>query len=61
MPQEAPPVVPGGPMPVPGAPPPAHGLQDAPPVGGPTAEVQTTHATQEAAAACPRDISELLA
>ena len=48
-------------MPVPGGPPPTHGVQDAPPVGGPKAEVQATQATQGAAAAGPRDISELLA
>ena len=48
-------------MPVPGGPPPTHGVQDAPPMGGPAAEVQAAHAAQEAAAAGPRDISELLA
>ena len=48
-------------MPVPGGPPPAHGVQDAPPMGGPMAEVHAAHATQEAAEASPRDISELLA
>ena len=45
-------------MPVPGGPPPTHGVQDA---QGPTAEVKAEHAAQEAAAAGPRDISELLA
>ena len=48
-------------MPVPGGLPPTHGVRDVPSMGGPTAEVQATHATQEAAAAGPRDISELLA
>ena len=48
-------------MPVPDGPPPTHGMQDVPPMGRPTAEVQATHTTQEAAAARPRDISELLA
>ena len=48
-------------MPVPGGPPPTHGVQDAPPMGGPTAEVQAANAAQEAAAAGPRDIGELLA
>ena len=48
-------------MPVPGGPPPTHGVQDAPPMGGLTAEVQAANAAQEAAAAGPRDISELLA
>ena len=45
-------------MPVPGGPPPTHGVQDAPPTVGPTSEVQ---AAQEATAAGPRDMSELLA
>ena len=44
-----------------GGPPPTHGAQDAPPVGGPTAEVQAESAAQQAAATGPRDISELLA
>ena len=48
-------------MPVPGGPPPTHGVQDAPTMGEPTSEVQAAHAAQEAAAAGPRDISELLA
>ena len=48
-------------MPVPGGPPPTHGVQDAPPMGGTTAKVQAAHAAQEAAAAGPRDISQLLA
>ena len=61
MPQGAPLVVPGGPMPVPGGPPRAHGVQDAPPMGGLPAEVQAAPAAQEGAAARPRDISKLLA
>ena len=61
VPQGAPPVVPGGPLPVPGGPPPVHGVHDAPPMGGLPAEVQAAPAAQEAAAARPRDISELLA
>ena len=48
-------------MPVPSGPPPTHGVQDATPMGGPTAGVQAANAAQEAAAAGPRDISELLA
>ena len=48
-------------MPVPGGPPPTHGVQDATPMGPPTAKVQAANAAQEAAAAGPRDISELLA
>ena len=48
-------------MPVPGGPPPTHGVQDAPPMGGPTAEVQAANAAQKAATAGPRDISQLLA
>ena len=48
-------------MPVPGGPPPTHGVQDATPMGGPTAELQAANAAQEAAADGPRDISELLA
>ena len=58
VPRGAPPVVPRGPMPVPGGPPPTHGVQDA---QGPTAEVEAANAAREAAAAGPRDISELLA
>ena len=45
-------------MPVPVGPPPTQGVQDA---KGPTAEVQAANAVQGAAAAGPRDISELLA
>ena len=45
-------------MPVPGGPPPAHGVQDAPPMGGTYSGGQ---AAREAAAARPRDIGELLA
>ena len=48
-------------MAVPGGLPPAHGVQDAPPMGGLLAEVQAAPAAREAAAARPRDISELLA
>ena len=48
-------------MPVPSGPPPTHGVQDATPMGGPTAGVQAADAAQEAAEAGPRDISELLA
>ena len=48
-------------MPVPGGLPPAHRVQDAPPLGGLPAEVQAAPTAQEAAAARPRDISELLA
>ena len=48
-------------MPVLGGPAPAHRVQDAPPIGGLTAEVQAAHATHEAAAVRPRDIGELLA
>ena len=59
VPQGAPPVVPGGPMPVPAGVTPAHGVQDGPPMGGIPAEVQAAPAAQEAAADCPRDISEL--
>ena len=46
---------------MPSGPPPTHGVQDATPVGGPAAGVQAADAVQEAAAAGPRDISELLA
>ena len=49
------PVVPGG------GPPPTHGMQGAAPIGRPTAGEQAGDAAQEAAAAGPRDISELLA
>ena len=58
VPRGALPVVPTGPEPVvPGdGPPPTHGLQGAAPMGRPTAGEQA-----EAAAAGPRDISELLA
>ena len=58
VPRGAPPVVPRRPMPVPGGPPPTHGVQDA---QRPTAEVLAANAAQEAAAAGPRDISELFA
>ena len=62
VPQGAPlaPLVPAGPVPVPGGPPPAHRVQDAPPMRGLPAEVQAAPAAQDAAAARPRDISELL-
>ena len=58
----APPVVPMGPEPVVpcGGPPPTHGMQGAAPMGRPTAGEQAGDAAQEAAAAGPRDISELL-
>ena len=56
VPRGAPPMVP-----VPGGPPPTHGVHDAPPMGGRTAEVQAANAAQEATAAGPRDTSELLA
>ena len=63
VPRGAPPVVPTGPEPVVpgGGPPPTHGTQGAAPMGRPTAGEQTGDAAQEAAAAGPRDISELLA
>ena len=48
-------------MPVPGGPPPAHGVQDAPPMRELPAEVQVAPAAKDAAAARPRDSSELLA
>ena len=48
-------------MPVLAGPPPAHGVQDAPPMRGLPAEVQAAPAAQDAAAAPPPDISELLA
>ena len=48
-------------MPVPSGPPPTHGVQDATPMGGPTAGVQAADAAKEVAAASPRHISELLA
>ena len=57
-----PPVVPTGPAPVvPGGSPSTHGVQGAAPMGRPTAGEQAGDAAQEAAAAGPRDISELLA
>ena len=63
VPRGAPPVVPTGPEPVlpGGGPPPTHGMQGAAPMGRPTAGEQAGDAAQEAAAAGPRDISELLA
>ena len=61
VPRGAPPVVPRGPKPVPSGPPPTHGVQGAAPMGGPTAGERAEDAGQEAAAAGPRDISELLA
>ena len=62
VPRRAPPVVPRGPEPVvPSGPPPTHGVQGAAPMGGPTAGERAGDAAQEAAAAGPRDISELLA
>ena len=48
-------------MPVPSGPPQTHGVQDATPMGELTAGVQAANAAQEAAAAGPQDISELLA
>ena len=48
-------------MPVPGGPPPAHGVQGARHMRGLPAEVQAAPAAQDAAAARPQDISELLA
>ena len=48
-------------MPVPGGPPPAHGVQDVPPLRGLPTEVQAAPAAQDAAAARPPDIRELLA
>ena len=48
-------------MPVQGGLPATHRAQDAPPVAGPTAEVQAAIAAQDAAATGPRDTSELLA
>ena len=56
-------VVPTGPEPVVpgGGPPPTHGMQGAAPVGRPMAVEQAGDAAREAAAAGPRDISELLA
>ena len=48
-------------MPVPSGPPPTHGVQGATPMGKPTAGERAADAAQEAAAAGPRDISELLA
>ena len=59
VPRGAPPVVPGGPKPVPSGPPPTHGVQGAAPMGGPTVGELPEDAAQEAAAAGPRDISEL--
>ena len=63
VPREAPPVVPTGPEPVVpgGGPPPTRGMQGAAPMGRPTAGEQAGDAAQEAAAAGPRDIKELLA
>ena len=63
VPPGAPPVVPTGPEPVvPGGDPsPTHEMQGAAPMGRPTAGEQAGDAAQEAAAAGPRDISELLA
>ena len=63
VPRGAPPVVPTGPEPVVlgGGPPRTHGMQGAAPMGRPTAGEQAGDAVQEAAAAGPRDISELLA
>ena len=62
LPREAPPVVPRKPEPVvPSGPPPTHGVQGAAPMGGPTAGERAGDAAQEAAAAGPRDIGELLA
>ena len=48
-------------MPVPGGLPPTHGVQDEPFMRGLPAEVQAAPAAQDAAAARPRAISELLA
>ena len=48
-------------MPVPSGPPPTHGVRGATPMGGPTAGVRAADAAQEAAAAGPGDINELLA
>ena len=63
VPRGAPPVAPTGPEPVVpgGGPPPTHVVQGAAPMGRPTAGEQAGDAAQEAAAAGPRDISELLA
>ena len=62
VPRGAPPVVPRGPEQVaPSGPPPTHGVQGAAPMGGPTAGERAGDAAQEAAAAAPRNISELLA
>ena len=63
VPREAPPVVPTDPRPVVrgGGLPPAHGMQGAAPMGRTTAREREGDAAEEAAAAGPRDISELLA
>ena len=63
VPRGAPPVVPTGPEPVvpSGGPPPTQGMQGASPMGRPTAGEQAGDPAQEAAAAGPQDISELLA
>ena len=63
VPREAPPVVPTDPEPVVpgGGPPPTRGMQGAAPMGRPTAGERAGDAAQEAAAASPREMSELLA
>ena len=61
VPRGALPVVPTRPRPLPSGPPPTHGGQGAAPMGGPTAGERAEDAAQEAAAAGPRDMSELLA
>ena len=61
VPRGALPVVPTRPKPLPSGPPPTHGGQGAAPMGGPTAGERAEDAAQEAAAAGPRDMSELLA